>query len=53
MDSSEAAFEIAAIEEFMNNGLDNGTDGPLFGLVVFGITLPELSVMAVSALPER
>ena len=53
MDSSEAAFEITAIEEFMNNGLDNGTDGPLFGLVVFGITLPELSVMAVSALPER
>lgn len=53
MDSSEAAFEIPAIEEFMNNGLDNGTDGPLFGLVVFGITLPELSVMAVSALPER
>jgi hypothetical protein len=36
----------------MNNGLDNGTDGPLFGLVVLRITLPELSVMAVSALPE-
>ena len=53
MNSSEAAFEIPAIEEFMNNSLDNGTDGPLFGLVVFGITLPELSVMAVSALPER
>lgn len=44
MNSSEAAFEIAAFSEFMNNGLDNGTHGPLFGLVVFGITLAGLFV---------
>ncbi len=53
MDSSEAAFEIPAIEEFMDDSLDNGTNRALFGLVMFGITLAELSGMAVSALPER
>ena len=36
----------------MNHGLDNGTDGPLFGLVGLRITLVEPSVMAVIALPE-
>jgi len=53
MDSSEAAFEIPAIEEFMDDSLDNGTQRALFGLVMLGITLAELSVMAVSALPKR
>ena len=53
MNSSEAAFEIPAIEEFVNNGVDNRSERPLFGLVVLWIPIEELGVMAVSALPER
>ncbi len=53
MASSKGAFEIPTSEKFMADSLDNGTNGPLFGLIVLGITLAELSVMAVSALPER
>jgi hypothetical protein len=45
-------FEITAVWELMNHGLDNGTDGPLFGLAGLRITLAEPSVMAVIALPE-
>ena len=30
MVSAEAAFEITAIEEFMDVGLDNRSDGPPF-----------------------
>jgi hypothetical protein len=46
-------FDVAAAWEFMSHVPDNGTDGPLFGLAVLRITLAELSVMAISALPER
>jgi len=51
-DAGEAAVEVAAVEEFMDDLRDDGAQGAEVGLVVLRIDLGEGGEVAVGALPE-
>ena len=49
----KAAFKVAALEEFVDDLLDDGAQGTEARLVLLGISLLERVIMTVGALPER
>jgi hypothetical protein len=51
-DAGEAAFEGAAVEEFVDDLWNGGTQWPVTGLVVVRVTGEEGGKVAVGALPE-
>ena len=52
-DAGEAAVEVAAVEEFVDNLEHDGAQGAEAGLVVVRIGFDELGEVAVGALPEE
>ena len=51
-DAGETAFEGAAVEEFVDDLWDGGTQWPVTGLIVVRVTSEEAGKVAVGALPE-
>ena len=52
-DPGEAAVEVAAVEEFVDNLEHDGAQGAEAGLVVVRIGFDELGEVAMGALPEE
>ena len=52
-DADEAAVEVAAVEEFVDDLRDDGAQGAEAGLVVVRVGFDEGGEVAVGALPER
>ena len=51
-DADEAAIEVAAVQEFVDDLRDDGAQGTEAGLVVVRVGFDELGEVAVGALPE-
>ena len=51
-DADEAAIEVAAVQEFVDDLRDDGAQGTEAGLVVLRVGFDELGEVPVGALPE-
>ena len=51
-DTGKAAFEVAAVQELVNDFGDDGTQDSEVRRVVAGIAIEEVAEVAVNALPE-
>jgi hypothetical protein len=51
--ADEAAIEVSAVEEFVDDLGDDGAERAEAGLVLLGVRFDELGEVAVGALPER
>ena len=52
-DPSEAAFEVAAVQEFADHFRDDRSQRAKLRRVLFRVNLEELVEVAVNALPQR